>query len=140
MNAQCAKNTQKQETNKMARWKDGQSGNPNGRPRGSRNKSTAEIRDLLDKHVSFDDLVAKLYALARKGNVKAAEILLEYRYGKPKASDELRIEGRVESDEMRKAAEETLAKMRLMTPNDLSQELVSRLRVSSRGVESSSGD
>jgi hypothetical protein len=73
----------------MAHWKKGQSGNPKGRPPGSRNRSTAEIKDLLAELVPFEDLVVKLWNLTKRGNVRAAELLLAYRYGRPTAGLEV---------------------------------------------------
>jgi hypothetical protein len=95
----------------MAHWEKGTSGNPHGRPRGSRNKSTAEIKDILAANVSFEALVQKLYAMALKGNVKAAELLLGYGYGRPKGSEELRIEGLLDRPEFARRAEQTLAEL-----------------------------
>jgi len=67
---------------------------------GSPNKSTAEIKELLDREVDFGVVISKLYELSQgvesekfsmgdsiiyqeKPDAYAAKILLEYRYGKP---------------------------------------------------------
>lgn len=71
-----------------------------GRKPGSVNKSKDEIKELLDKHVNFGEIIGKLVELANgvkvqrmtadgiqiydeKPDSTAAKILLEYRYGKP---------------------------------------------------------
>lgn len=87
----------------------GQSGNPNGRPLGRRNKETmfelaleAYARKLLDAHnkknkkkqikwEDFDgdpelDIFMQLVDKARNGDLKAIETYLEHRHGKAKAT------------------------------------------------------
>lgn len=67
-----------------------------GRPKGAINKSSDEIKDLLDSRVDFNLVVDRLYELTngvtikgedgiyeKEPNHKAAELLLAYRYGKP---------------------------------------------------------
>lgn len=78
--------------------KDGQKSG--GRRKGTPNKATAEIREILDEEVDFNTLVSKLFELVEgvsiekytpdgaivyqeKPDAYAAKILLEYRYGKP---------------------------------------------------------
>ena len=83
----------------------GQSGNPKGRPRGARNKSTGDVKDLIDKvgedFGGMEMVVGRLFDLARGVLVEqadknegrsvfskppdtlAARILMEYRFGKP---------------------------------------------------------
>lgn len=55
-----------------APWKPGQSGNPNGRPRGTKNPST-KLRELID----VEPILRKLQAAAQEGDVQAARTLLE---------------------------------------------------------------
>lgn len=72
-------------------FKKGQSGNPKGRP-----KKLPALDVLLDEVLGGenpDDSNAKkildaLYKQAQKGNVRAAEILLDRAYGKPKQTHE----------------------------------------------------
>lgn len=58
-----------------------------GRRPGAGRKSNAElqtVRNILDQVISQDrweQLFQTLYAHARKGNMRAAEILISYRYG-----------------------------------------------------------
>lgn len=52
----------------------GKSGNPNGRPTGSRNKRT-QLAKLLEPHA--ESLVAKAVELARDGDVNALRLCLE---------------------------------------------------------------
>ena len=74
-----------------------------GRQKGTPNKYKSEIRDIIDNVVDFNIVVGKLFELTKgitvqetdtEGNTsiytkapdsKAANILLEYRFGKPQA-------------------------------------------------------
>lgn len=70
-------------------FKPGQTGNPNGRP-----KKLPKIDDLLadilgneeDSDSEAHAVLVSLLQQAKKGNVKAAEILLDRAYGKAKQS------------------------------------------------------
>ena len=53
----------------------GQSGNPAGRPRGSRNKATMRLRDLLDG--DGEAVARKAIELAKHGDIAAIRICLE---------------------------------------------------------------
>jgi len=76
-----------------------------GRKKSSLNKSTLEIKSIIDKCVDFNEVVNKLYELTQGIKVQkkidgtpiiyekepdsnASKILLEYRFGKPKQSIE----------------------------------------------------
>jgi hypothetical protein len=69
------------------KWKKGQSGNPAGRP-----KKLPELRELLanvlgdekDGKTAAEAILMALRAKATKGDVRAAELLLDRAYGKPK--------------------------------------------------------
>lgn len=78
----------------------GVSGNPKGKPPGTRNKSTEEVKKLLDANVKFPQVIKRLYELTQgveiakqteqgtkyyseKPDAYAARVLLEYRFGKP---------------------------------------------------------
>lgn len=78
----------------------GVSGNPNGRTKGTRNKSTEEVKMLLEANVDFPEVVKRLYELTQgvevrketeqgpktykeKPDAYAARVLMEYRFGKP---------------------------------------------------------
>ena len=69
------------------KFKKGQSGNPKGRP-----KKLPDLDKLLANILGDDDddkseaakVIASLLAQAKKGNVRAIEVLLERAYGKPK--------------------------------------------------------
>ena len=69
------------------KWKKGQSGNPAGRP-----KKLPELRELLanvlgdekDGKSAAEAILMALRAKATKGDVRAAELLLDRAYGKPK--------------------------------------------------------
>jgi len=71
-----------------------------GRRKGSTNKATDEIREILDSNVDFNEVVKKLLELTNgvqlqvmtdkgakiyteKPDAAAAKILMEYRWGKP---------------------------------------------------------
>lgn len=67
---------------KNHRFQKGKSGNPLGRPKGSKNKSTivkealkAEAEDLLVKHLP--DVVKEVIRQAKQGNMVAAKMLLD---------------------------------------------------------------
>ena len=55
-------------------WKQGQSGNPNGRPRKSQ-KSMAQLRSQISEHLP--DVIEVLANAAKEGDVQAARILVE---------------------------------------------------------------
>jgi hypothetical protein len=69
------------------KWKKGQSGNVAGRP-----KKLPELRELLanvlgdekDGKSAAEAILMALRAKATKGDVRAAELLLDRAYGKPK--------------------------------------------------------
>ena len=65
-------------------FKPGQSGNPNGRPR----KLPALDKLLSDKDDSeYEAVVKAIFDRAKKGDMKAAELLLNRAYGKPKENE-----------------------------------------------------
>ena len=55
-------------------WKQGQSGNPNGRPRKSQ-KTMAQLRSQISEHLP--DVIEVLANAAKEGDVQAARILVE---------------------------------------------------------------
>ena len=55
-------------------WKQGQSGNPRGRPRKSQ-KSMAQLRSQISEHLP--DVIEVLANAAKEGDVLAARILVE---------------------------------------------------------------
>jgi hypothetical protein len=74
------------------KWKKGQSGNPAGRP-----KKLPELRELLanvlgdekDGKTAAEAILMALRAKATKGDVRAAELLLDRAYGKAKLDIDL---------------------------------------------------
>lgn len=73
----------------VTQFKKGQSGNPGGRP-----KSTEHIREVIKQMLSepategsdktrLHLILAKMANMAFNGNIKAAEVLFYYAYGKP---------------------------------------------------------
>jgi len=53
----------------------GQSGNPTGRPRGSRNKASLRMQEMLEQRA--EELVNKLVAMAIAGNIGALRLCLD---------------------------------------------------------------
>ena len=64
----------------------GQSGNPLGRPKGSRNKTSLAVRDWSTAIVEDPKVQARLLADARAGRLHPSVMtaLLAYAYGKPR--------------------------------------------------------
>jgi hypothetical protein len=58
----------------------GQTNNPNGRPKGSRNRTTKEIKELLNNFISdnLDDLQAEYNNLDSKEKLQFFERVLKY--------------------------------------------------------------
>jgi hypothetical protein len=78
-----------------SKFKKGESGNPNGRP-----KKLPEIAVLLanvlgkegkDGITAAEEILLALYAKAKKGDTRAAEVLLDRGYGKPKQTTDTNI-------------------------------------------------
>jgi hypothetical protein len=77
---------------KHSQFKKGTTGNPNGRP-----KKLPELRELLanvlgdekDGKTAAEAILMALRAKAAKGDVRAAELLLDRAYGKPKQDVDL---------------------------------------------------
>lgn len=72
------------------KFKKGQTGNPNGRPRKLPELSVL-LADVLGEQTkegltAAEDILRAMYARARKGDTRAAELLLDRAYGKPKQS------------------------------------------------------
>ncbi len=74
----------------------GQSGNPAGRPKGSRTR--APLKDALNKYLNekdkdgnlrLDVLAGKLYGMAIGGDVQAMKLIYERMEGKPKQAIEV---------------------------------------------------
>lgn len=71
------------------KFKPGQSGNPRGRPAGSRNKATLAVEALLDKDAR--KLTRKAVDLALKGDTTALRICME-RICPPRKSNPIRFD------------------------------------------------
>ena len=78
-----------------SKFKKGESGNPNGRP-----KKLPEIAVLLanvlgkegkDGITAAEEILMALHARAKKGDTRAAEVLLDRAYGKPKQTTDTNI-------------------------------------------------
>jgi hypothetical protein len=72
-------------------WVSGQSGNPNGRPKGSRNKRTEEIFNRLEARGDLDpaDLLSSIVTNQQEPKelrIQAAGLLMSYKYSKPQAT------------------------------------------------------
>jgi hypothetical protein len=71
----AGKKTPKKSPNLKKPWKPGQSGNPNGRPKGARNKTTIAIEDLLDGQAKA--LTQKAVDKALEGDMQALRLCLD---------------------------------------------------------------
>ena len=67
----------------------GQSGNPCGRPKGSRNKSSLAVREWATRIVEDPKVQARLLADARTGKLHPSvlTVLMTYAYGRPNPRD-----------------------------------------------------
>ena len=75
-------------------YKKGQSGNPNGRPRKlpALDKLMADVLGEEKDGITAGEAILKaLRAKATKGDVRAAEVLLDRAYGKPKQTHDTNI-------------------------------------------------
>ena len=76
------------------RWKKGETGNPNGRPR-KLPELTKLMADILGDEknglTTAERILKAIEAKALKGDIKAAEMLLDRGYGKPKQTQETSI-------------------------------------------------
>lgn len=71
---------------KESQFKKGQTGNPNGRP-----KKLPELDKLLSdmgEH-EYEAVIRTLFLRAKKGDVRAAEVILDRTYGKAKQTIDL---------------------------------------------------
>ena len=74
-----------------SKFKKGESGNPNGRPRKlpALDKLMADVLGEEKDGITAGEAILKaLRAKATKGDVRAAEVLLDRAYGKPKQTSE----------------------------------------------------
>jgi hypothetical protein len=71
---------------KNSQFKPGKSGNPNGRP-----KQIPALEKLLSDipETDYEDIIAALVKKAKKGEVRAAEVLFDRAWGKAKESLEI---------------------------------------------------
>lgn len=81
----------------MSKFEKGKSGNPGGRPKG---KGLPDLNKLMikimaeekDKVTAAEAILKVLRAQAAKGNIRAAEILLDRAYGKAKETHAVTID------------------------------------------------
>ena len=66
----------------------GQSGNAGGRAKGSKNKKTLIKRELdaALKRGDWKQVLSAIIEKAKKGDLKAAQILIDYKWGRPVVS------------------------------------------------------
>jgi hypothetical protein len=66
-------------------WKKGESGNPKGRPKlpDLKDAMAKILADEKEGKTALDAILAAMRAKAAKGDVRAAEFLMNYGYGKP---------------------------------------------------------
>ncbi|MBZ0265261.1 DUF5681 domain-containing protein [bacterium] len=70
-----AKTEKKQGRKTQNRFQAGESGNPNGRPSGSRNKASLAVEELLEGEL--EGLTRKAIELALEGNIQALRLCLD---------------------------------------------------------------
>jgi hypothetical protein len=70
---------------------EGQTGNPNGKPQGSKGRARRILHELFaaNDFEKIKTLGLALYSAALKGDTQAAKIIIEYECGKPDQSIEL---------------------------------------------------
>lgn len=80
-----------EDSKRDTRWQEGQSGNPNGRPKGVPNKATREIKEFCRKVLSTKTYMESLRRRIKEDSLPSAvEVLLyHYAYGKPKETIEI---------------------------------------------------
>ncbi|MCK1460650.1 hypothetical protein IVB34_20325 [Bradyrhizobium sp. 2] len=75
MTAKKSATAEKTERKQGSRFRPGQSGNPNGRPMGSRNKTTIAVEALLNGDAKA--LTTKAIELAKNGDLQALRICMD---------------------------------------------------------------
>ena len=71
------------------RWKPGESGNPNGRPKRSVEEAALEKFRQRFNNGSFGDVLDALERQVQRGNIRAIELVFEYLLGKPTQRHEI---------------------------------------------------
>ena len=90
----------------------GQSGNPRGRPQGSRNKSGLAVREWATGIVEDSQVQARMLADARAGTLHPSvlTILMAYAYGKPREA--VSVESMIPMSEIEEARQSLDLKLR----------------------------
>ena len=63
-----------------------------GSRKGIQNKATQDIKEILNSVVDFSLIVGRLNQMALTGDSAASKLLLEYGFGKPKQTMDLKVE------------------------------------------------
>jgi hypothetical protein len=110
----------------LHKWKAGESGNPTGRPPNPESITNLmrEVGNMVgvDGRTRKEALVEKLWEKAEKGDLRAAEYIIDRQEGRPRERHDVSTTGLIDfytlTDEQRRARIEELSRKRLTDATD----------------------